>query len=109
MRRLGLAKTAEQRFLFYWSIAALFFCLLAGWLVALALSACPHARLIQQFIHYRRGFRTQMTLFSTFQPLGHSFGLQRRYRFEKGAFMVFFMLIATMGSFSTPNVGKSRV
>ncbi|OZQ69226.1 hypothetical protein, partial [Paenibacillus odorifer] len=51
----------------------------------------------------------QMTLFSTFQPLGHSFGLQRRYRLEKGAFMVFFMLIAIMGSFSTPNVVKIRV
>ncbi|MEK4454990.1 MULTISPECIES: hypothetical protein [Paenibacillus] len=36
-----MAKTAEQRFLFYWSIAALFFCLLAGWLDVLALSACP--------------------------------------------------------------------
>jgi len=43
MRRLGLTKAAEQRFLLYWSIAALLFCLLAGWLVALALSACPHA------------------------------------------------------------------
>jgi len=41
MRRLGLAKTAEQRFLFYWSIAALFFCLLAGWLPL----PCPLARL----------------------------------------------------------------
>ncbi|WP_178944231.1 hypothetical protein [Paenibacillus odorifer] len=108
-----MAKTAEQRFLFYWSIAALFFCLLAGWLplpCPLArLPSCPLARLIQQLIHYRRGFRTQMTLFSTFQPLGHSFGLQRRYRLEKGAFMVFFMLIATMGSFSTPNVVKIHV
>ncbi|WP_179086885.1 hypothetical protein [Paenibacillus odorifer] len=38
-----MAKTAEQRFLFYWSIAALFFCLLAGWLPSCPLDSAAHS------------------------------------------------------------------